>query len=78
MRPAVSTTGDNPRVDNLFFGIFAGAVGWAYIVYGQRQTRIAPVIAGVLLCAYPYFVDGWVWLCVIGAALMIAPFLTDF
>lgn len=71
-------TDDNIAVDNLFFGIFTGALGWAYIVYGRRQTKITPVIAGVLLCAYPYFVDGWLWLCVIGAALLAAPFFIDF
>jgi hypothetical protein len=27
---------------------------------------------------YPYFVDGVVWLLVVGAALMAAPFVVDF
>jgi hypothetical protein len=37
-----------------------------------------PDTSGVLLCAYPYFVDSVVWLCVIGAALLAAPFVVDF
>jgi len=36
------------------------------------------VIAGVVLCIYPYFVDDWVWLIVIGVPLLVAPFLIDF
>ena len=63
---------------NLFFGLFAGAIGVAYIVYGRRQTKLVPVIAGVLLCVYPYFIDSGLWLGVIGAALVAAPFVIDF
>jgi len=63
---------------NIVFGIFAGAFGMAYIVYGRRQTKFVPVIAGVLLCIYPYFVEGWLWLGIIGVALLAAPFIIDF
>ena len=50
----------------------------AYIVYGKRQTKFVPIIAGVLLCVYPYFLESWVWLGVIGAILLAAPFVIDF
>ena len=63
---------------NLFIGIITGALGFAYIVYGRRQTRFVPVVAGVALCAYPYFIAGWVWLCVIGVLLAAVPFVIDF
>ena len=59
-------------------GIITGALGVAYIVYGRRQTKFVPLIAGVFLCAYPYFIDSLVWLCVIGALLLAAPFVIDF
>jgi hypothetical protein len=65
-------------VGNLVFGIVAGAIGVAYIVYGSRQTKLVPVIAGVLLCIYPYFVESWLWLGVVGALLLAAPFVIDF
>ena len=63
---------------NLFFGVVAGAIGVAYLVYGRRQRKLVPVIAGVLLCVYPYFVEGWLWLGVVGALLVAAPFVVDF
>ena len=50
----------------------------AYFVYGRRQKKLVPVLAGVLLCIYPYFVDSWLWLGVIGAILLAAPFVVDF
>ncbi|MGH8850032.1 MAG: hypothetical protein ACREYD_03470 [Casimicrobiaceae bacterium] len=62
---------------NLFFGIVTGALGIAYIAYGRRQTKFVPVIAGVALCAYTYFIDSWVWLCIVGALLLAAPFALD-
>jgi hypothetical protein len=65
-------------VTNFVIGIVTGALGVAYIVYGKRQTKFVPVIAGVLLCTYSYFVDSWVWLCLVGALLLAAPFIIDF
>lgn len=64
-------------MSHLFFGIVTGALGLAYIVYGRRQTKFVPVIAGVLLCAYTYFIESWIWLCVIGVLLLAAPFVID-
>ena len=49
-----------------------------YLLYGKRQTKFVPVIAGILLCVYPYFVDGVFWLGVVGAVLVVAPFVLDF
>jgi len=68
----------SPAVHQLLFGIFTGAFGLAYIAYGRRQVKFMPMIAGVLLCAYSYFVTSWVWLGVFGALLLAAPFVIDF
>ncbi len=65
-------------MSNLFFGIVAGAIGMAYLLYGRRQTKLVPVIAGILLCIYPYFIQSWLWLSVVGALLLAAPFVIDF
>ncbi len=65
-------------MNSLIVGIIAGAVGVGYFVYGKRQTKIAPMLAGVLLCIYPYLTDDLLWLCVIGILLLVAPFLVDF
>lgn len=62
----------------VFIGVVAGAVGLAYIVYGRRQTRLVPVIAGFLLCIYSYFIESWLWLAVVGVVLLAAPFVVDF
>ena len=65
-------------MSTFIIGIITGTLGVAYIVYGRRQTKFVPLIAGLSLCVYSYFVDSVVWLCVIGALLLAAPFVIDF
>jgi len=65
-------------MNSLIVGIIAGAIGVGYFIYGKRQARFAPLLAGMLLCIYPYFTDSLLWLSVIGVALVVAPFLVDF
>jgi hypothetical protein len=65
-------------VSILFLGMIVSTVGVGYLMYGRRQSKLVPVIAGVVLCIYPYFVDDWVWMAVIGVPLLAAPFLIDF
>ncbi len=64
-------------MSTLVIGLLAGALGAAYFVYGKRQVKVAPMVAGALLCVYPYFVDGTLWLVLIGVALAAAPFVLD-
>jgi hypothetical protein len=65
-------------MNSLIVGIIAGAIGVGYFIYGKRQAKFAPLLAGMLLCIYPYFTDSLLWLSVIGVALVVAPFLVDF
>ena len=62
----------------LAIGILTGAIGVGYFMYGKRQTKFVPLLAGMALCVYPYFVDSALWLIVIGAVLLAAPFVIDF
>jgi len=63
---------------SLAIGVLTGAIGVAYFIYGKRQTKFVPLLAGMLLCVYPYFVDSVPWLVVIGVGLAAVPFLIDF
>ena len=65
-------------MNSFIVGIIAGAFGVGYFIYGKRQTKVVPMLAGVLLCIYPYFTDNLLWLSVIGIPLLVAPFLIDF
>jgi hypothetical protein len=67
-----------PSPASLFIGLLAGAFGVAYFVYGKRQAKLVPMLAGVGLCVYPYFFDSVVWLSVVGLLLAAAPFVIDY
>ena len=66
----------NPNA--LFWGVMFGAVGMGYFVYGKRQQRFVPLVCGIALMAFPYFVSSAVATFLIGAVLMAIPyFLRD-
>jgi hypothetical protein len=62
---------------SLFVGLMAGVFGMAYFTYGKKQAKFTPMITGVLLCIYPYFIDSVLWLSLIGGLLLAAPFFID-
>ena len=64
--------------DSLLVGIFAGAIGVGYCIYGKRETKVVPMVAGAMLCVYPYFVDNLLWLILVGVVLIAIPFLIDY
>ncbi len=64
-------------MNSLWVGMIAGAFGVGYFIYGKKQRKLVPMIAGVLLCIYPYFTDNLWVLLAIGAALLAAPFVID-
>ena len=59
----------------LMIYILTGVGGMAYFVYGKKQQNFAFLVAGVLLCIYPYMVSGLALLILVGATLLAAPFL---
>jgi hypothetical protein len=65
-------------LNSLVVGVIAGAFGVGYFIYGKKQQKFAPMLAGVLLCIYPYATENLLWLIVIGLALLAFPFLVDF
>ncbi len=65
-------------MNSLWVSVVAGAIGMGYFIYGKRQAKYVPMIAGVLLCVYPYFVESLLALSVIGLLLVAAPFLIDY
>ena len=65
-------------MNSLWFSVVAGAIGMGYFIYGKRQAKYVPMIAGMLLCVYPYFVESLLALSLIGLVLIAAPFLIDY
>jgi hypothetical protein len=56
-------------------GAVAGIFGVAYFIYGKKEQRPVPLLAGALLCVLPYFIADVTILLFVCAALLAAPFL---
>jgi hypothetical protein len=59
---------------SLGLGVFFGAVGLAYFVYGKKQQRFVPLLCGIGLMVFPYFMSNTVLLVVVGLALSAIPY----
>jgi hypothetical protein len=59
----------------LLWGVLFGAIGVGLFVYGRRRREVVPLVCGVLLIVYPYFVANTIALVAIGVALTVAPFV---
>ena len=58
----------------LLWGVVFGSVGLAYFVYGKKQQRFVPLLCGIALIAFPYFVSNTVLLVVVGLVLSAVPY----
>ena len=54
--------------------VFLGIIGAGYVMYGRRAHNPVALVAGVLLCVFPYFVDTFTWTMLIGVMLLALPF----
>lgn len=51
--------------------IIFGAVGFAAFVYGKKERNFKPLVVGIALMGYLYFVNGTFWLYAIGVGLCL-------
>lgn len=63
------------NMNNLVLGLLLGAVGGGYFMYGRKQQKLIPLLAGILICILPMAIDDTLLLCVSSAACAAAPFL---
>ena len=62
----------------MIISLITGAFGLGYFVYGRKQSAPVPLISGILLCIYPYFLDSPVLIILVGLFLIAAPFIFKF
>ena len=62
--------GTTLMVSVLFSSIRAG-----YFVYGKKQRQVEPLLTGLALCVYPYFLSNGYAIVVVGVLLTAVPWL---
>jgi len=59
---------------SLLWGVLFGAIGAGYFIYGKNQRSPVPLVCGVILCIFPYFISNTWLLVLVGAAIMAVPY----
>lgn len=63
-----------PTPATLLWGMLFGAIGVGYFIYGKRQAMIMPLVCGIALIVYPWFVSGVPLTVIVGVVLMAVPY----
>lgn len=61
-------------LSGLIGGVLFGGIGFVAFIYGKRNTEVRPMIIGILLMGYPYFIRNTIVLYLAGVVLTVALF----
>lgn len=59
---------------SLLWGVLFGSIGLGFFIYGRKQRAVVPLVCGLALMIFPYFVSNNILLVAIGIALMAIPY----
>jgi hypothetical protein len=62
-------------MDTLIYSVIFGSIGFGYFIYGKKQQRMVPFIAGLGLCVFPYFISNLYAMVIVGIILTAAPWV---
>lgn len=59
----------------LLWGLLFSSIGLGYFLYGKKQRAVVPLVCGLALMIYPYFIPNTVALVATGVVLSAVPYL---
>ncbi|RZG86669.1 amino acid transport protein [Acinetobacter venetianus] len=62
----------------LFLGAIFSSIGFGYFLYGKKQKMTIPLVCGLVLILFTYFIDNTMIISVIGIVLSILPYFLRF
>ncbi len=62
----------------LLWGLLFGSIGLGFFVYGRKQKAVVPMVCGLALMIFPYFISNTIVLVAIGAMLTAVPYFVRF
>ena len=63
---------DSPA--SLIWQLLFSAAGAGYFIYGRKQRATVPLVCGLVLMVFPYFVSSTLLLVILGVVLMVLPY----
>jgi hypothetical protein len=58
----------------LLWGLLFGSIGLGFLIYAKQQRAVVPLVVGLALSIYPFFVSNVYALVLIGLALTLLPY----
>ena len=58
----------------LLWGLLFGSIGLGFFIYGKKQRAVVPLVCGMALMVFPYFVSNVMLLVGVGAMLIAIPY----
>lgn len=58
----------------LLWGVFFSSLGLGFFIYGKKQNAIVPLLTGMMLLVFPYFISDVYLLVLTGTALVTVPY----
>jgi len=58
----------------LLLGVLFSSIGLGFFIYGRRQQAAVPLVCGIALMLFPYFVSNAWAMVLVGATLMAIPY----
>jgi hypothetical protein len=62
------------NTSSLLWGLLFGSIGLAFFIYGKRQKTVVPLICGLILMIFPYFISNTILLVALGVVLVALPY----
>jgi len=62
----------NPAI--LLWGLLFSSIGLGYFIYGKKQRAVVPLVCGLVLMVYPYFIPNAVAVVAVGVVLAAIPY----
>ncbi|HDH10393.1 MAG TPA: hypothetical protein ENG97_00900 [Deltaproteobacteria bacterium] len=59
----------------LIWGTLFGAVGLGFFIYGKKQRSVVPLLTGIALFLFPYFIQNVYILVIVGVILVAIPYI---
>jgi len=59
---------------HLIWAMVFGAFGLGFLVYARKQRAVVPLIIGIALFIFPYFIPNVYMLVVVGSVLVALPY----
>lgn len=59
---------------SLLWSLIFGAIGFGFFTYGRKQASFVPLLCGLALMIFPYFVSNTFVLVAIGVVLIATPY----